>query len=55
MKGYARKLIESMLADAKTMELDYVELKATEDGYSLYKDVGFDDIISKYHNMKYVL
>lgn len=54
-KGYARKLIESMLADAKTMELDYVELKATEDGYSLYKDVGFDDIISKYHNMKYVL
>lgn len=54
-KGYAQKLIEMMLADAKQMDLDFVELKATEDGYGLYKKVGFKDAVSKYHNMKYVL
>ena len=54
-KGYAKKLIEMMLADAKAMELDFVELKATEDGYGLYKAVGFKDSVSKYHDMKFVL
>ena len=54
-KGYAQKLIEMMLADAKQMDLDFVELKATEDGYGLYKKVGFKDAVSKYHDMKYVL
>ena len=53
--GYAKKLIEMMLEDAKAMELDFVELKATEDGYGLYKKVGFKDAVSKYHDMKYVL
>ncbi len=53
--GYAKKLIEMMLADAKEMSLDFVELKATQDGYGLYKKVGFNDVVSKYHNMKYVL
>ncbi|WP_051540356.1 GNAT family N-acetyltransferase [Ruminococcus sp. FC2018] len=54
-KGYAKKLMEMMLDDARMMELDFVELKATEDGYGLYKKVGFKDAASKYHNMKYVL
>ena len=53
--GYAKKLIEMMLEDAKAMELDFVELQATEDGYSLYTAVGFKDNVSKYHDMKYVL
>ena len=26
-----------------------------EDGYSLYKSVGFEDVVAKYHNMKIVL
>ena len=52
--GYAKKLIEMMLDDAKAMKLDFVELKATEDGYGLYKAVGFKDSISKYHDMKFV-
>lgn len=53
--GYAKKLMEIMLDDAVKMKLDFVELKATEDGYGLYKKVGFKDAVSKYHNMKYVL
>ena len=53
--GYAKELMEMMLEDARQMNLDFVELKATEDGYGLYKKVGFKDAVSKYHNMKYVL
>lgn len=53
--GYAKKLMELMLDDAGKMKLDFVELKATEDGYGLYKKIGFKDAVSKYHNMKYVL
>ena len=54
-KGYAKKLIITMLEDAKADGLSIIELKATEDGYSLYKSVGFDDVVAKYHNMKIVL
>lgn len=34
------------------MGLDFVELKATDAGYSLYRSLGFEDSVSKYHNMK---
>lgn len=56
-KGYAKKLITTMLEDAKAEAegLSIIELKATEDGYSLYKSVGFEDVVDKYHNMKIVL
>lgn len=54
-KGIAGKLMERLLADAKAMGLDFVELKATEDGYYLYKTMGFEEISTKYRNMKLVL
>lgn len=54
-KGYAKKLITTMLEDAKAEGVSIIELKATEDGYSLYKSVGFEDVVAKYHNMKIVL
>ena len=54
-KGYAKKLITTMLEDAKAEGLSIIELKATEDGYSLYKSVGFEDVVAKYRNMKIVL
>lgn len=54
-KGYAKKLITTMLEDAKAEGLSIIELKATEAGYSLYKSVGFEDVVAKYHNMKIVL
>lgn len=53
-KGIARKIMEFLIYDAKEMKLDFVELKATDNGYKLYKSVGFEDIVSKYHNMKIV-
>lgn len=54
-RGCAKKLITMMLEDAKVEGVSVIELKATEDGYSLYKLVGFEDVVAKYHNMKIVL
>ena len=51
-KGYAKKLMNMMLEDAKAENVSNIELKATEDGYSLYRSVGFDDVAAKYHNMR---
>ena len=52
-KGYARQIMTTLIEDAKTMGLSRMELKATEDGYPLYKAVGFLDDHSKYHSMKW--
>lgn len=41
-----------MLEDAKAENVSNIELKATEDGYSLYRSVGFEDVAAKYHNMR---
>ena len=54
-KGYAKKLMTMMLEDATAQDVSVIELKSTEDGYSLYKSVGFDDVVGKYHNMKIAL
>lgn len=51
-KGYAKKLMNMMLEDAKAENVSIIELKATEDGYSLYRSVGFEDVVAKYHNMR---
>ncbi len=53
-RGIAKKLLSMLLAEAENRGLDFVELKATESGYNLYKSLGFEDAASKYHNMKYV-
>lgn len=51
-RGYAKKIMNKLLSDAMEKNLSFVELKATEDGYHLYKSVGFTDEVSKYHVMK---
>ncbi len=52
-RGFARSVMEELIADAKRMELCVLELKATDAGYPLYQAVGFTDDISKYHMMKW--
>lgn len=54
-RGYAKKLMTMMLEDAAAQNVSVIELKSTEDGYLLYKSVGFEDVKAKYHNMKIVL
>ena len=52
-RGYAKKIMEILLEEAKRMELSVVELKSTEDGYSLYRSIGFTDDGSRYRMMKW--
>lgn len=44
-----------LLTESDKMNLDFVELQATDSGYKLYKYIGFIDTNSKYHHMKYYL
>ena len=52
-RGYAKQILEMLLEEAKRLELSVVELKSTEDGYLLYRSVGFVDGGSRYHMMKW--
>ena len=52
-RGCARLIMEALLSEAKRMEISVVELKATADGYPLYRSVGFLDDTSKYRIMKW--
>ena len=52
-RGYAKIIMEALLAEAKKMEISVIELKATEIGYPLYHSIGFMDDGSKYHIMKW--
>ncbi len=54
-KGYARQIMERLLADAADKNLSVVDLKSTEDGYRLYQSVGFVDDVSAYHLMKFIV
>ena len=51
--GYARMIMQELMADAKKMDLCTLELKSTDAGYRLYRSVGFADDVSKYHFMKW--
>lgn len=52
-KGYAKFILNTLLEDAEKMDICSVDLKATEDGYGLYKAAGFINDTSKYHPMKW--
>lgn len=54
-QGLAKKLLEQLISDAGSLNLDYIELKSTSDGYALYRSLGFLDVESNYRNMKLVL
>lgn len=52
-KGYAKCLMKMLLSDAVDMRISVIDLKATEDGYELYRSLGFEDTMTKYHLMKW--
>lgn len=53
-QGIAGKLMKMMIDYGQKLDLDFIELKATADGYSLYKKLGFEDSPCGYKEMKYV-
>ena len=54
-QGIAKKLMKMLLSDAERFKLDFVELKASKDGYNLYKSIGFKGVFSEYREMKYII
>ena len=52
-RGCAKLIMEVLLSEAREKEISVIELKATEDGYPLYRSVGFTDDSSRYHMMKW--
>ena len=52
-KGYAKKIMSDLIKDAEEMKLSVVDLKSTEMGYPLYASIGFKDVQSHYHEMKW--
>lgn len=54
-RGYAKKLMTLMLEDAATWDVSVIELKSTDEGYFLYKSIGFEDARAKYHHMKIIM
>lgn len=52
-RGIAGELIKMAMQDAKRMNLSYIDLNATQLGYSLYRKLGFAPVESKYVYMKY--
>lgn len=43
-----------LIQKADNLGLDYVELKATADGYPLYRKLGFQDFRSDYTDMRLI-
>ena len=52
-RGCAAAVMEALLARARETELKVVELKATKDGYPLYRSMGFTGDGSGYRLMKW--
>lgn len=49
-KGFAKKLLNEVIKEAKLLGIKSIALKSTDDGYILYKDLGFVDD-NMYKNM----
>lgn len=54
-QGIAGQLMKLAIDEAKGMKLSFLELKATKDGYGLYKKLGFIEEQSSYVPMKFRL
>ncbi|MBO4477345.1 MAG: GNAT family N-acetyltransferase [Lachnospiraceae bacterium] len=51
-RGISTRLLNEMIAYAKEKQLCRIDLKATDEGYKLYKKLGFVEITQKYVNMR---
>ena len=51
-QGISTRLMNDVVSYAKEKRLCYIDLKATEEGYSLYKKIGFEERNQKYKDMR---
>ena len=50
-QGICTQLMKNMIEYAKQNKLCRIDLRATEEGYPVYKKVGFEDRVQKYTDM----
>ena len=51
-RGLASRVMEALIEDARLRHLDLLELNATEDGYPLYRTLGFRNAHEKHRAMR---
>ena len=51
-QGISTRLMSEVINYAKENDLCFIDLKATEEGYSLYKKIGFEERNQKYKDMR---
>ncbi len=54
-QGISTRLMSDLIECAKEKKLCRIDLKATDDGYGLYKRLGFEDNAQKYRDMRMIL
>lgn len=54
-QGLASGVMRELMEYARTIELDVLELHATDDGYPLYLSLGFEDDSAPHKPMRFVL
>ena len=52
-QGLCTALMKNLVSYARDLGLGRIDLKATDDGYSVYEKVGFKEIENRYRNMRY--
>ena len=52
-QGLCTALMKDLVNYARDLGLGRIDLKATDDGYSVYEKVGFKEIENRYRNMRY--
>lgn len=54
-RGLARRVMDALIMDAREHGLDVIELHATDDGYPLYRQLGFQDDSYTHRPMRLML
>lgn len=54
-RGLARQVMQRLIKAARDLNLDVLELHATDDGYPLYRGLGFEDDSSTHVAMRMML
>ena len=53
-RGICSKLMKNLIDYAAEHNISRIDLMATDDGYPIYKKLGFEDKVQKYKNMRLV-
>ena len=54
-RGICTNLMKNMIEYAKEHKISRIDLMATEEGYPIYKKIGFEDKVQKYKDMRLVV